>query len=482
MSFVTYKDSIFALKTNNMGHKTTNTGRATFATRLGAVAAAVGSAVGFGNIWRFPYITGQDGGGAFLIIYVLAVLFLGIPLMIAEFSIGRTAHRNVVGAYRKIAPGTPWWTVGALGLTVAMLILGFYVVISGWTLCYTWRALTNDFSATVSAMQMADASLDAAGALTADFGNFVSSPIAPLAWTILAIIINAGILLGGVQKGIERASSVLMPVLGILLLILVGNSFRLNGFAEGMRFLFVPDFSKVNGHVLIDAIGQAFFSLSVAMGIMVAYGSYLDDSTKLGKTASQVAIMDTLIAILAGVVIFPACFSFGIAPGQGSGLVFVTLPAVFLQMPGGYIIGVLFFFLITLAGITSCMSIFEVPISFLQEELNMSRKGAVAASCMFALVLGIACSLSLGLWNGFQIAGDCLFDFLDHVTSLYMMPICALLTAIMVGWALKKNFLEHAISNGGKDSAWFVTPLVWILRIFAPVAILVIFLSGIGLI
>lgn len=464
-----------------MDNKSHKTDRAIFATKLGAVAAAVGSAVGFGNIWRFPYITGQDGGGAFLIIYILAVLFLGIPLMIAEFSIGRTAHRNVVGAFRKVAPKSAWWIVGALGLAVAMLILGFYVVISGWTLCYTWRALTNDFASTVSAMQTADASLDAAAALTKDFGSFVSSPFAPVAWTIAAILINAGILLGGVQKGIERASRVLMPVLGLLLLVLVGNSFRLDGFSQGMSFLFVPDFSKVNGHVLIDAIGQAFFSLSVAMGIMIAYGSYLSDETKLGKTASQVAIMDTIIAILAGIVIFPACFSFGIEPGQGSGLVFVTLPAVFLQMPGGYIVGVLFFFLITLAGITSCISIFEVPISFLQEEMKMSRKKAVAACCVFALILGTACSLSLGLWNGFQIAGNCLFDFLDHATSLYMMPICAFLTAILVGWFLKKDFLDHAISNGGKDSAWFVTPLLWILRIFAPVAILVIFLSGIGI-
>ena len=437
--------------------------RATFATRLGAVAAAVGSAVGFGNIWRFPYITGQDGGAAFLLIYIVSVLLLGVPLMIAEFCIGRSAHRNVVGAFRKVAPGTPWYLVGVLGLLVAVLILGFYVVLSGWTLRYTWQALANQMSGS-------------------DFGAFVSDPVEPLLWTVLAILINVGILLGGVQKGIERASNVMMPVLAILLLILVVNSCFLPEFRHGMEFLFVPDWSKVSGQTWIDAIGQAFFSLSVAMGIMVAYGSYLGDNTKIGKTALQVASMDTVIAILAGIVIFPACFSFGVEPGEGSGLVFVTLPQVFQAMPLGWLMGLLFFLLITLAGLTSCISIFEVPVSFLQEECHVTRRTAVIISAIFALVLGIACSLSLGLWSGFTIGGDALFDFLDHLTSHYMMPICALLTSLFVGWWLDRDIIHNAITNWRNDSGWYLRPLLWLLRVIVPVGIFIIFLSGIGVI
>lgn len=408
-------------------------------------------------------MTGQDGGAAFLLIYIVSVMLLGVPLLIAEFCIGRSAHRNVVGAFRKVAPGTPWYWVGVIGLLVAVLILGFYVVLSGWTLRYTWQALINQMSGD-------------------DFGSFVTDPIQPLIWTVLAILINVGILLGGVQKGIERASNIMMPILALLLIVLVVNSCFLPEFCHGMEFLFIPDWSKVDGQVWIDAIGQAFFSLSVAMGIMVAYGSYLGDNTKIGKTAIQVATLDTVIAVLAGIVIFPACFSFGVEPGQGSGLVFVTLPQVFNSMPFGWVMGFLFFMLITLAGLTSCMSIFEVPVSFLQEEFHITRRRAVIISAIFALLLGIACSLSLGMWSNFTIGGDVLFDFLDHLTSRYMMPVCAFLTSLFVGWWLDKEIIHNAITNWRTDSGWYLRPLLWLLRIIAPLGILLIFLSGIGLI
>lgn len=437
--------------------------RVTFATRMGGIAAAVGSAVGFGNVWRFPYITGQNGGAAFLLIYLFSVIMLGMPLMIAEFVIGRSAHRNVVGAFRQVAPKGHWYLVGYLGLFVAILILGFYIVLSGWTLRYTYMAAVNQLNGE-------------------DFGSFVSDPWQPLFWTVLAIVINAGILLGGVQKGIERASNIMMPVLAIILILLVINSAFLPEFGRGMEFLFVPDWSKVTGQTWIDAIGQAFFSLSLAMGILIAYGSYLGDNTKIGKTALSVATLDTVIALLAGIVIFPACFSYGIEPGQGSGLVFVTLPEVFLQMPGGYILGLLFFLLITLAGLTSCMSIFEVPISYLQEEWHMSRKGAVLCSCVWSLGLGIVCSLSLGLWGDIKIGGDVIFDFLDHLTSRYMMPVGALLTSLFAGWWLDKAIIHDAVTNWKNDSGWYLRPLLWLLRVVVPVGIFIIFLSGIGVI
>ena len=337
--------------------------RAMFATRLGAVAAAVGSAVGLGNIWRFPYETGQNGGAAFLLIYLCAVALLGVPLLIAEFTIGRSAHSNVARAFKKLAPGTPWYWVGVMGMLVSVIILGFYLIILGWTFSYTFRAIINDFASVVASAQAADPSVDAATVLANDFASFSTSPWQPLLWLVISVAANAAIMVAGVQKGIERASNVMMPLLCVLLLMLVVNSFFLPGFVEGCDFLFNPDFSKVSAKTFIVAMGQAFFSLSLAMGIMLAYGSYLGDNTKIGKTATQVVCLDSIIAILAGVVIFPACFSYGIEPGAGPGLVFITLPNVFLQMPGGYLCCIAFFLLISLAGLTSSSLVRQLLLS-----------------------------------------------------------------------------------------------------------------------
>ena len=454
--------------------------RAMFATRLGAVAAAVGSAVGLGNIWRFPHETGQHGGAAFLLIYLCAVALLGVPLLIAEFTIGRSAHSNVARAFKKLAPGTPWYWVGVMGMLVSVIILGFYLIILGWTFSYTFRAIINDFASVVASAQAADPSVDAATILANDFASFSTSPWQPLLWLVISVAANAAIMVAGVQKGIERASNVMMPLLCVLLLMLVVNSFFLPGFVEGCDFLFNPDFSKVSAKTFIVAMGQAFFSLSLAMGIMLAYGSYLGDNTKIGKTATQVVCLDSIIAILAGVVIFPACFSYGIEPGAGPGLVFITLPNVFLQMPGGYLCCIAFFLLISLAGLTSCMSLFEVPISFLQEELKLSRKTATAVSVLVVLVLGAASSLSLGVWD-MKFFGDCFFDFCDKITSLYMMPIGAFFISLFVGWKLDKDIIHDALTNWRNDSGWYIRPLLWILRIFAPICIMLIFLSGIGI-
>ena len=462
-----------------MANSTNNTeSRATFATRMGAVAAAVGSAVGLGNIWRFPYVVGDSGGGAFLIIYLVSVLLLGMPLLIAEFVIGRSSHKNVASAFRCLAPGTQWYWVGVLGILVAVFILGFYVVVLGWTLYYTWLSITNGFPL-------------GAEAISQHFGEFTQSPDM-LAWMLGAIVLNALILLGGVQKGIERASRVMMPLLAVLLIGLVINSFTLDNAAQGLSFLFQPDFSRVNGQTFIAAMGQAFFSLSVAMGIMIAYGSYLGDNTKIGKTAMQVSLLDTLIAILAGVVIFPACFTYFEMPADlsagmpadlaGPSLVFKTLPIVFQQMPGGYIWCLLFFLLITVAGLTSCMSIFEVPISFVQEVFHLSRRRATWTCCVLSLVLGLCCLPIIGSWVGIPFMGDQMFDFLDSITSKYMMPVGAFFISLFVGWRLDKDIIKDAISNWQNDSGWYLKPLLWLLRVLAPICILLIFLGGIGVI
>lgn len=459
----------------------TSASRATFATRVGAIAAAVGSAVGLGNIWRFPYETGQNGGAAFLVIYILSVLFLGIPLMMSEFIIGRSARANVFGAFRKLAPGSLWMLLGVTSLVIPIMILGFYVVIMGWTLDYTIRAVTNDFARTVAEAQALDPSVEAATVLAQDFSVFSTSVWQPLIWILVCLLISGVIMAAGVQKGIERASNVMMPALGLLLIGLVVNSFFLPGFAEGARFLFQPDWSKVTGHTFITALGQAFFSLSVAMGILMAYGSYMGDNTKIGKTALSVAMLDSVIAVLAGVVIFPACFSFGIQPGAGAGLVFITLPNVFLQIPGGYFLCIAFFGLILLAGMTSFMSILEVPISFLQEEARITRRSAVVISLLLTVVLGTCCSLSLGVLDDMRILGYNLFDFSDKATSVFLMPLTGLFISLFVGWRLDRDIIRDALTNWRNDSGWYIRPLLGLLRVVCPLLIFIVFLGGLGL-
>jgi NSS family neurotransmitter:Na+ symporter len=457
------------------------TPRATFATKLGAVAAAVGSAVGLGNIWRFPFVTGENGGGAFLVIYICTVILLGLPLIIAEFLIGRTAHSNAAGSFKKLAPGTYWHLIGTMGVLVATLILGYYVVIAGWTLEYTWTALTNGFTTLINSVRATQPDADSATILTDSFTAFSTSPVAPIVWMTLFILLNALILLGGVKKGIERASSIMMPVLVLLLIILCINSTLLDGFREGARFLFHPDFSKVTGRTWLIAMGQAFFSLSAGMGTLITYGSYLGDNTKLGKTALSIAGMDTLIAVLAGIVIFPACFSFGIRPEAGPGLVFITLPNVFVQMTGGYLWCILFFVLVALAALTSTISIYEPPVAWLQEEFRMSRRRAIGICVVVTWLLGVACSLSMGVWSDKTLFSFTVFELCDNLTAAILMPVGAFFISLFVGWKLDRAIVRDAITNRSTDSGWYVRPLIYLLRYFVPACILMVFLSGLGL-
>ncbi len=449
---------------------------------MGAIAAAAGSAIGLGNIWRFPYMTGENGGAAFLLIYLGAVLVLGIPLMIAELLIGRTAHADVAGSFRKLLPDTKWYWVGAVSVFVAVVILGFYSVISGWTLEYTWRALTNDFQASVASAQLVTPEAQASQILTMDFNAFAQSQLPPVLWASLFIAINAFILLGGVQKGIERASNILMPILLLLLVALCVNSLTLPGASEGLKFLFEPDFSKVTGQTVLAACGQAFFSMSVGMGCLIIYGSYMGDSTKLGKTALSVAALDTFIALLAGITIFPACYSYGITPNAGPSLIFITLPSVFVAMPGGYFWALLFFVLVTLAALTSTMSLLEAEVTFFNETVGLSRRRAILLSSLITWVFCIVSSLSLGIWDGYRIAGLNFFDFCDFVTSSVFMPLGAAAISLFVGWKLDRQIVRDAITNCNEDSGWYVLPLIWALRIFCPAIIFLIFLKGIGLI
>ncbi len=463
-----------------MSSTTTSTPRATFATKLGAIAAAVGSAVGLGNIWRFPFVTGENGGGAFLVIYVCSVILLGIPLIIAEFLIGRTAHSNAAGSFKKLAPGTYWYLFGSMGVLVATLILGYYVVIAGWTFEYTWTALCNGFSSLITAVQAEQPDASSVQILGDNFTAFSTSVMSPILWMTLFIALNALILLGGVKKGIERASSIMMPVLFVLLIVLCINSSLLDGFRQGVDFMFHPDFSKVTGRTWLIAMGQAFFSLSTGMGTLITYGSYLGDNTKLGKTALSIASLDTVVALLAGIVIFPACFSFGIQPEAGPGLVFITLPNVFVQMTGGYLWCILFFLLIAVAALTSTISIYEPPVAWLQEEFHMSRRRAIFITVVVTWVLGVACSLSMGDWHDVRLFGFNIFELCDNLTAAILMPIGAMFISIFVGWKLDRAIVRDAITNRSHDSGWYVRPLIYLLRYFVPACILMVFLSGLG--
>ena len=439
--------------------------RALFVTRLGGILAAVGSAVGLGNIWRFPYETGANGGAAFLLVYVLCVLLLGTPLMLAELTVGRAAHSNSVGAFRRLAPSTPWWLTGVIGMVCVLMIVGFYSVVAGWTLHYTVASASDRLG-------------------QQDFGAFMQGPWMPLLWMTLFVLLNALILLGGVQKGIERASNILMPFLGILLVVLCVNSLLLPGASEGIRYLFHPDFSKISGHTILSAMGQSFFSISMGVGTLLIYGSYLPNSTKMGKTSLTICLLDTAIAILAGVIIFPACFAYGIQPDAGPGLAFITLPSVFVQMPGGYVWSIAFFLLLAVAAITSSISMLECPISILKEQLHLSRRRSVIIVSLAAWVLGVGCTLSMspGCAKWLSVTGLSLFDLFDKVTANYLMPLGGLLISLFVGWRMDRRVLHDTLTNFGKDSGAYVPLFLFVVRFFAPLCILLIFLSGVGII
>lgn len=443
--------------------------RTTFATKLGVIAAAVGSAVGLGNIWRFPYEAGQNGGGAFLLIYLICVAVLGIPLIISEFLLGRESQSNVGGCFKRLAPNTKWGIIGYLSVAACMLILGFYTVIAGWTMEYLYQALTNGFAGQ-SAAQLKEA-----------FTAFSSDTYSPLIWLALFLLANYFIIVGGVKNGIEKASNIMMPLLFVILVIFCVRSLFLPGAAEGLNFLFNPDFSKISSNTILRAMGQAFFSLSLGMGCLITYGSYFNKQTRLGKTAVTVSILDTLVAVLAGVMIFPACFSFGISPTAGPDLVFITVPNVFQQMAGGYVWSILFFLLLAMAALTSTVSMFEVVTAFMHEEYNMSRKKATAWVIGVCFIFGVVCSLSIGPWKAYTVFGMTVFDLFDYISANILLPLGGLLVSLFVGYRLDKRVAYLQMSNDESLKVWYFKPFMFVVRYLAPVAIVLIFLSGLGL-
>lgn len=448
--------------------------RANFGSRLGVILATAGSAVGLGNVWRFPYMAGENGGAAFIFLYVGCVLLLGIPCMVSEFIIGRHAQANTARAYGRLSGGRPWALVGYLGVLTGFLITGYYAVVSGWCMQYIYASLMGKLNGDPEYIRTY-------------FASFSQDPVKPVVWTVLFLLITHLVIVRGVRGGIEKASKLMMPTLFVLLLVIVVASCLLPGAGKGIAFLFKPDLAKVDGNVFLGALGQAFYSLSIAMGCVCTYASYFSRHTNLAASAVQIGVIDCLVAILAGLMIFPAAFSVGVSPDSGPSLIFITLPNVFQQafsgMPVvGYVISLLFYGLLSLAALTSLISLHEVSTAFLHEERRITRRSAALIVTVTCSVIGAFCSLSLGRFDGLQLFGKPLFDVFDFVTGQIFLPVGGFLTCLFVGWYVPRKVLRDEYTNDGTLRGRFFGLYLFCVRYVCPVCILLIFLHQFGII
>lgn len=438
-----------------------------FKTKIGLIAATVGSAVGLGSVWRFPSEVQANGGAAFLIVYIACVFLLGIPVMLAEFSLGRAGRSDAVGSFRNLAPGKKWWLGGALAILTSYLILCYYMVVAGWTFEYMWESITGNLYTGIDAVS------DKSALFGSKMQQYINHDTNPLIHTFIIIGINIAILLFGVQKGIERLSNIMMPILFVILLGFCIVSLTLPKAGEGLEFFLKPDFSAITPSVIIRALGQAFFSLSLGMGVLITYGSYFPRDTRLIKTSVSVSASVIFVAVMMGVIIFPAVTSFGLqnATLNGPTLVFATLPQVFAQLPAAQLWSTLFFLLLTLAAVTSTISIAEVSIAFMQEYFKMSRKAACLVVLLPLLAFSSVCSLSLGSLSDFTVFGFTIFDFLDYTTANILLPICSILLCVYVGWFAPKKFLKDELTNNGQFKSHTFRLIIFIIRYIAPVLI-----------
>ncbi len=443
--------------------------RDSFGTKFGVIAAAAGSAVGLGNVWRFPYIAGENGGGAFILIYLLFIAAIGIPVMLSEFTIGRRAQRNAFGSFKRLAPNTYWYLIGLMGVVAAFVILSFYSTVAGWTLEYIYLSITNAF---------ADKSPDQ---LTTMFESFKSGTFRPIMWQLIFMVLTAWIVIAGVKKGIEKYAKILMPVLLLLIVIMDIRAVTLAGASEGLEFLFKPDFSKLDTNSVLEALGQAFFSLSIGMGTLITYGSYINKKQNLTTTAINVSVADTFIAILAGVAIFPAVFAFGIEPNAGPDLIFRTLPNIFQQMPGGYFFSLIFFILLGVAALTSSISVLEVVVAYFVEELGILRKRATIIAALSITALGVLSTMSWGTMSNVKIFDFNVFELLDFTASSVLLPLGGVFIVLFLGWYLGKKHVWNELSSSGLYKVKLVNLFILIIKFLAPIAIALVFLHGIGL-
>ncbi len=442
----------------------TSDARGVWGSKLGFVLAAAGSAVGLGNIWRFPYVTGENGGAVFVIIYIFCVFLIGIPVIFAELSIGRHTQKNPVGAIEKIAPRSYWKILGYLGVLTGLCILSYYALIAGWTVGYIYKSLFHE---------------------TTLFNEFITDTTASLSLYILFLLLTIGIVFGGIAGGIERWSKILMPLLPVLLISITIYVLTLDGAMEGVAFYLQPDFSEVSARTFLVALGQAFFSLSLGMGAMMTYGSYLSKKENIVSAGSTVVIFDILIALLAGFAIFPAIFAFGKSPAEGPALVFVILPEIFDAMPGGMLVGGVFFILLSIAALTSAISLLEVPVAFLIDEKNISRKIAVWIVGGITFLVGLPSALSFGNVGFFSDLpfweGRSFFDLVDFTFGTVALPLGGMFLAIFVGWRWGAHNASTEL-NEGNGTFIGIQSRIWIflIKYICPIVILIVLLNTIG--
>ena len=415
--------------------------RGTWSSKTGFILAAAGSAIGLGNIWRFPYTAGENGGGAFVLIYLVFVALVGIPVLLAELSVGRETERNPVGAFKALVPDSWWPAVGGLGVLTGFGILAFYSVVAGWTLAYLFKAVTGGFAANMTS--------EASATL---FNEIVGDPSLAILLTAIFLLLTVGVVRGGISGGIERATRILMPLLFIILIILAIRAVTLPGGFKGVSYLFTPDFSKLTVGVVMSALGQALFSLSLGMGAMITYGSYFPETENLPFAGASVAIFDTLIAIIAGLIIFPAVFSVGAEAGGGPGLVFIALPTIFGSLPAGGLFAVAFYFLLVIAALTSTISLLEVAVSYLVDEREWKRRRAAWTTGAICFVIAIPSALSQGAVDFLGANGLFAWDFLtinNNIWGNYSLSIGAILICVFVGWKWGIPRAIESLERGG---------------------------------
>lgn len=449
------------------------TGREHFGSRAAVIMAMAGSAIGLGNIWRFPFIVGEYGGAAFILIYIVCCFLLSLPILLSESIIGRRTHQNTFGAMNTLAPGTKWKWLGLLTIVTPVIILSYYSVVGGWSFAFLCKAATLQFKP------------EHVGEVTGMFSQFSSSSWGPLACLFMFLGFTALIVFSGVKKGIEKFSKISMPVLFVLIVVIAVYSVTLPGAMEGVKYLVKPDFSKLTSDAFSAALGQSFFSLSLGVGTMLIYSSYVKKEENIIVSGTGTALFDMLFAILAGFAVMPAVFAAGIAPSSGPGLVFETLPYIFAKMgAGGWFISsavaILFFLTILVAALSSSISMMEVCVAYMVEEKGISRRKATVGIFIIALVLGILCSLSFGRLSDFHLLGNTIFNFCDRLCSDFLMTLGALLFSVFVGWKMDKAAVRDELTNGGtlKTNSRIFPVVYFLIKYIAPLAIAAIFITG----
>ena len=440
-----------------------------FTSTFGVLVATLGSAVGLGNIWKFPSLTGMNGGAGFLLVYLLATLLVGLPVMIAETMLGRAARANAVTTFDRVAPRSQWWwkVIGWMGFAAALLIMSFYSGVAGWVYAYIFKAISGEISTTDPKV---------AGEV---FGRLVSNPVSSLVWQWVVLGVTGSIIMLGVSKGIEAVARKLMPLLFILLLILCARSLTLPGAMQGLTFLFSPDLAKITPAVVLTALGLAFFKLSIGMGTMMTYGSYFRENQNIPATTTRVMLADLSVSLLAGIAIFPAVFAFGFEPAAGPSLVFMTIPAVFTAMPGGTVFMTIFFILTAIASVCAILSLLEVPVAILSERFGLGRKMASLYTIIAIALLGVPATLSQSLTAEMKIFGMNPFDLFDFLSSNVLLPLGGILICLFVGWVYGLPQLEKQLSNKGElDNSQLIRIVFFLVRYVTPVSIALVLLHG----